>query len=382
MLFPRKRESNDHWHSVKRILPTEWSAEYYDGRTAQSHPARIKPTGRGLEFYADGDLHFWRYEDIDQTQGNHAFEHVRFQTRADLPEAIVVKDTDLLRKIRDLGSPDSPRFHDPDSRARRRGLMVAAIVGIGLAGWLIYMYAIPVSVRLATAIIPVSWEEALGRSAVAHIAPSEKRSDLGIHTQVMDRLVARLTSRSDFPYEFKVYVVEDSRFNAFALPGGYIAFNTGLIRMMDTPEQLAGILAHEIQHVVQRHGTRFVLRQISTRALIAAIGGQEGGVDYVLDWASLAGALRFSRENETSADHEGMKLILEAGIDPVGMVEALKTILDVRGDLPRGLSYLSSHPLTRDRIQLLEPYLDSLRGDPKPIISDAEWQDFLEASDQ
>ena len=366
---------------MRPVRPPAWPGRYYDGRSPQPHLTRVRPTATGLEFEAGGERRFWTYDEIRQTQGHHVGEVVRFETRAALPEALVVEDIGILESIGELRPAGAPRFHGPSVRQRRRLFIPTATVGIIVASWLIYRYVLPLTVGIVTAVIPVSWEEALGRSALSYVAPSEKRSGEEIHARVMDKMVARLTGAADFPYQFTVYVVGDPTFNAFALPGGNIAVNTGLIRKMKRPEQLAAILAHEIQHVVQQHGTRAVLRNMGLRALIAAVGGEES-LDHVLDWAALVGEMRFSRQHEASADRQGMRLLLDAGIDPNGMVEAMKILLDATGDLAREWTYLSTHPLTRDRIRMLEPYLDSLGADPEPILSEEEWQQFLKTSER
>lgn len=352
-------------------------AHLYDGQTAQSHTVQVRVVASGLEVvFSDRPSEIWAYGSFCQTEGFYDGELVRFEKNNALGQALVTDDLQILTAIHRRNP--TLGFHNPKFRRYRPLLVGFSLFCIVFIGWLLYGYRLPASVDGIARIAPVAWEEALGRSMVAHIAPEEKRRRDPIYTEVLDEIVARLTAQSNAPYTFRVYVVDDAHINAYALPGGYMAITTGFLEQLESAEQIAGVIAHEMQHVVQRHGTRTVLQEMSTRTLIAAISGSGNGLDYVLDWAALASSLRFSRMHESSADLEGMKMILDAKINPKGMVEAFETLLAKTGDLPDGLAYISTHPLTKDRVRSLSPYVDSLRVAPIPIVSDSTWTRFVQ----
>ena len=363
-----------------------WYAHFYDGQTAQPHTVQIEVLSNGLEIiFSDRPSEIWTYGSFRQTEGFHSGELVRFEKSDTFGQALVIDDVKILEVMRER-DPDSG-FHNPKLRRYRVPLIGFSLVSIVLIVWLLYGYILPVFVDGIARIAPVAWEESLGRSVVAYIAPEENRCTDEIYAEVFDEVIARLTAPTDLPYTFRVYVVKNAYVNAFALPGGYMAITTGFLKRVKSAEQIAGIIAHEMQHVVQRHGTRAVLREISTRTLIAAISGGGEGLDYVLDKAAMVGALRFSRDHESSADIEGMKMIIDAKIDPKGMVEVFEILLETTGDIPDGLVYVSTHPLTKNRIRSLSPYLDSLKVDPLdslkvapiPIVSDSTWALFAQA---
>ena len=363
-----------------------WHAHFYDGQTAQPHTVQVQVLSNGLEIiFSDRPSEIWTYGSFRQTEGFHSGELVRFEKSDTFGQALVIDDVEILEVIRER-DPDSG-FHNPKLRRYRVPLIGFSLVSIVLIIWMLYGYILPVFVDGIARIAPVAWEESLGRSVVAYIAPEENRCTDEIYTEVFDEVIARLTAPTDLPYTFRVYVVKNAYVNAFALPGGYMAITTGFLKRVKSAEQIAGIIAHEMQHVVQRHGTRAVLREISTRTLIAAISGGGEGLDYVLDKAAMVGALRFSRDHESSADIEGMKMIIDAKIDPKGMVEVFEILLETTGDIPDGMVYVSTHPLTKNRIRSLSPYLDSLKVDPLdslkvapiPIVSDSTWALFAQA---
>ena len=355
-----------------------WHAHFYDGQTAQPHTVQIEVLANGLEvIFSDRPSETWTYGSFRQSEGFHSGELVRFEKNDTFGQALVIDDVQILEVIRER-DPNSG-FHNPRLRRYRSFLVGFSLVSIVFIVWLLYGYGMPVFIDVIARLAPVAWEKSLGRSVVAYIAPEENRCADEIYTEVFDEIIARLTAPTNTPYTFRVYVVKNAYVNAFALPGGYMAMTTGFLKRVKSAEQIAGIIAHEMQHVVQKHGTRAVLRAMATRTLIAAISGGDEGLDFVLDKAALAGSLRFSRDHESSADIEGMKMIIDAKIDPKGMVEAFEILLEITGDLPDDLAYISTHPLTKNRIRSLSPYLDSLKVDPIPIVSDSTWARFAQA---
>ena len=118
-------------------------------------------------------------------------------------------------------------------------------------------------------------------------------------------------------------------------------------------EELAGVLAHEMQHVLKRHATRALIQHVSTGLLLAALSGDvTGPLAYGAQSAQVLGQLQYSRRAEAEADAEGIKMVLAAKIDPAGTIRFFDE-LSRRDKQPRSvLRYLSTHPSTGDRIEL------------------------------
>ncbi len=179
------------------------------------------------------------------------------------------------------------------------------------------------------------------------------------------RIVAQATG--DSVQRFQFFFVRDNTINAFALPGGFIGVNYGLLLATRNEAQLAGVLAHEIAHVTQRHIARRVRSQarqsIATMATILAailVGAATGSSDAALGGISMAqGAamqqqINFTRSNENEADRVGMGFLASAGFDPYGMPDFFETMGrrqsltgTNRNMLPE---ILQSHPVTTNRI--------------------------------
>ena len=176
------------------------------------------------------------------------------------------------------------------------------------------------------------------------------------------------------PFEFKFYVINELDPNAFALPGGYIFINTGLIVLAENEQEIAGVLAHEISHVTQRHISQMIERSkrlniASLVAMLAAMAAGRGGAGSQAGAAmasAMAGALtlKYSREIETDADQNGLHLLIKAGYDPKGMLNFFNRLQKFSLAMaPKIPAYLFSHPAVEERIALLE---NILQMGPKP----------------
>ena len=206
-------------------------------------------------------------------------------------------------------------------------------------------------------------ERLIGEQTMLQIRSSDQYLDDPEVTDYLNRLGHRLVANSSEPSQpFEFFVVHDETINAFAMPGGFIGVNTGLIQLSQSESELASVLAHEISHVTQHHLARMVSgRKYDSMAAMAAmavailaarnspqaaqatmIGAQGGLVQRQLD---------FTREHEKEADRIGIDLLQQSGFDPHAMplfFERLQKATQLQeGDAP---SYLRTHPLTIERI--------------------------------
>jgi len=157
---------------------------------------------------------------------------------------------------------------------------------------------------------------------------------------------------NQLPWQF--HVVQDDAINAFAIPGGHVYVNTGLISNADNAAELAGVMAHEISHVLARHSTEQLSRQYGLNVIAAAVLGQNAGqLTQMAAQIVAGGALaRFSRDAEREADNIGIQAMAAAGFNPIGMATMFEELLDHRQGQPgRVEQFFSTHPLTEERIR-------------------------------
>jgi len=265
-----------------------------------------------------------------------------------------------MRKHPELAHlPQMSRLHAASRRGRIAWTLgwslLAAIVLLPLLLLLLLVWQAD---RIAGAIaerIPVAREQQLGRHVFAGMRSKLALKESGEDVQLVRELGARLSGGSLFQYEF--HVAANPAINAFALPGGIIVVHTGLIEAARRPEELAGVLAHEIQHVEQRHSVEALLRNLGLKGIWAVVSGDPGG--------TLAGSAalelmsrRFSREAEAEADARGFDLLVRNGIDPHGMVDFFGTLAAATG--PSMPAWMSTHPASEARKAALQEKLGGL----------------------
>ena len=189
--------------------------------------------------------------------------------------------------------------------------------------------------------------------------------------------LARNAGGPNFQYQFKV--VNSADINAFALPGGYIYVNRGVLDNARNEGEVAGVLAHEISHVALRHGTHQASKAYAAQAGLSILGGILGGrvgegaaniINAVGGFGLNVVFLKYSRDLETQADIRGSQILAASGYSPVDMVNFFKTLENV--DKSKKTNWLSDHPAPPDRIARIERESQMLRVSQNPTTNVAE----------
>lgn len=359
-------------------MSEHWQGTYLDGRSAARHPAVVSILARGLRLQLeDGRTLFWEYEAVRQVSGGHAGEQARFEKGGELPEILAIATPGFLSAL--AAQAPEARFHQPRSGGFKLSTGLAAVGALVGGAALIYLWGLPTLAEVAARSVPIAWEEKLGE-AVAHKMVDDQAAKVSPETvAAVERIVKTLVPPGSSRYTYRVRVVKNDDVNAFAAPGGYIVVYTGLLEKTRTPEELAGVLAHEIQHVEKRHTTRGLLRQVSFQLLISALTGDTGQLGQVLGAAGTLGTLGYQRGDEAEADREGMALMQRAKLDPSGMVGVFEILAREGGDMPRGFEYLSSHPATEGRLAEMKKLAAKATYEPVPLLGDVDWRSVRRA---
>ena len=179
--------------------------------------------------------------------------------------------------------------------------------------------------------------------------PLSRDATLNRYVRDMGQRMVRQTGAANLPWRF--YVVEDPSINAFNVPGGLVYVNTGLIAQVGSAGELAGAVAHEIAHGVERHGTARLSKATEANAIAGAVLGQGPGVAERLaaQIAAQGAFASFSRSDEREADRVGVQIMAEAGYDPEGLAQLLERLAaEERGG---GVAFFRTHPLSSDRME-------------------------------
>ena len=208
--------------------------------------------------------------------------------------------------------------------------------------------------------MPRSAEASLGAIiAESVVEDSELCTDpalVGAVEQILVRLVESMEGRR---YEYRVRVLRDPEINAFALPGGEIFFNSGLLERAESEHEVAAVMGHEVQHIRQRHGLRSIVRSLGITVGVRAVLGDIGeGVAVLADYAGSLTSLKFGRDQERASDVGGIALMTTAGFDPQGAVNFFGKLAEDAGEPGTGVGLMfrtmtSTHPASSERTDRL-----------------------------
>jgi len=177
--------------------------------------------------------------------------------------------------------------------------------------------------------------------------------------QLIDEIGLDLVNNSiaaETPWQFEFHVLDDAQtVNAFALPGGQVFITTALLSRFDSEDQIAGVLSHEIVHVLARHGSQRLAKGELTNGLIGAVAVASDDAS-VTQTAAVIGQLvnmSYGREDEIESDTLGVCIMLDAGYDPQAMAEVMQILAEASSGA-RQPEFFSTHPNPDNRIQRIE----------------------------
>jgi predicted Zn-dependent protease len=253
-----------------------------------------------------------------------------------------------------LANPD----HQRNSITSMGAFMTRFAAWVRRRTWTLGAAALTTTGLSGCASVSPQQEVQMGQQYAAEInkqLPIVRDPEINRYINVLGDSLARTTSRADLDWQF--YIVDSPEVNAFAVPGGFIYINRGLIERATTMSEVAGVLGHEIGHVVRRHSVKQMEQQqnanigLTVGCILApnVCGNQAAAAGIQLG----AGAVfaRFSRADEQQADEEGVRNTTRAGIDPRGIPSMFRILLNERQARPDAVSgWFSTHPLEESRI--------------------------------
>ncbi len=226
----------------------------------------------------------------------------------------------------------------------------------------------------ADAVLPPSQEEQLGRqmrSQVLQKYPPLQDPQVQQYVDQVGQRVVRTIGGRPQGIDYSFTVVKGDQINAFTMPGGDIYVYTGLLKAADNEAQLAGVLAHEVGHVVNRDVAEQLVTQYGLQALASAALGQNPGViaQLVASVAEQGYLLHYSRAQESDADQVGLKLMARAGYNPEAFVSFFQ-ILERQQKGPQPPEFLSSHPSPQNRIAQAQQEIRQMSNPPTALDRD------------
>ncbi|MCR6673478.1 M48 family metallopeptidase [Devosia ginsengisoli] len=263
-----------------------------------------------------------------------------------------------------------------------REIRIAVTATVALAAVIVaYLYGVPLLAGRIAGLVPPAWERSLGETVARQMEAS--LGDSGglvacdpdpdsLANRAIARFGAAVLEGSGSPFELDITVVKSDIPNAFALPGGRVFFFSALLDQAETPDEFAGVLAHEVGHVAHRHGMEQLISTAGTGALIGFILGDMTGISVAAGLGATIIDARFSRDAERQADSFAAHAAERMDFNPAGLADLINRV-GADDDFARALALLSTHPLTEDRKAALEVLSQQRPTGLEPPFTAAEW---------
>ncbi len=335
-------------------------ATYRDGKTAQGHAAEVRFEGMRLVIEVpDGLRLFWPAADVRDADPPEATRPGIRLCRVGTEERLTLLDAEAAKAI---------RAFCPNLKGRRgEGHAVwkpvllwgsAAIASVALLFWIF----LPALAGIIAESIPPDMAHRFGARLVPQIAEVLGTGTNGKGGICGDtkrhKALAALTNRvrpsySERPVPIRVWVVRVPMANAVALPGGHIMVFSGLLEFVESGDELAGVLAHEIGHVILRHPIRITLERATVSAFFGLFFGDITGGTVLAGVASTLLGSAYSRDMEREADELGIALMRENNLDPRALQSFFERLKKRDGDVAGVLKFFSTHPALAERVDAI-----------------------------
>ncbi|HET7887980.1 MAG TPA: M48 family metallopeptidase [Bradyrhizobium sp.] len=346
--------------------PQAGASIFYDGTSSRRHSVELALNER-LEILENGiALAAWPYSDIRRADS--AVGILRLSCQSAPPLARL--------EIRDsaLGAILLSRCPQLEAHAAGRhsitpivGWSLAATVSIVAVIW----FALPLVADRLAPLVPPALERRIGDASEKQIATifGSKTCNDAAGSAAFAKLIRQLSTAAGFSSPIRAAVLNTPVPNAFALPGGKVYLFSGLLSRSDDPDEIAGVLAHELGHVVHRDNTRNMIYSGGTSFLIGLLFGDVTGSGALIFASRSLVTASYSREAEQNADDFSISVMHKLGRPTKPMGDLIFRITGNEGD--KTVSFLANHPLTEDRLKHLSDENRAASG--PPLLSDKEW---------
>lgn len=373
--------------ALARYARLEAPARFFDGLSSRPQEVMLSFGERSLVIMGfDGvAVAHWPLATLKAASeaGDHALQLV-----PDLgsDERLVIEDPEMIQAIEAVCPALRKRPAD------RRGISRALFWGVGALGAVVLLVfvVIPGLAGQLAVLIPPERERQLGDAVAGQI-----RELLSLGSEevafcqapeglaALDAMATRLVAASpELPTGIRVSVIDHGLTNAFAAPGGRIVIFRGLIEDAETPEEVAGVLAHEIGHVIHRDPTVTVLRTAGTAGILGLMVGDVFGAAVVVAGSEALLNASYQRDLEARADQVAIDILAKAGLPATPLGDFFRRLAERHGADHGALGYLASHPALGSRAEAATAG-DSLAGATfEPVLDDAGWLALGQICDQ
>lgn len=353
-----------------------FEGRFSDGKSAAASDVHVRLTDRGIHIERPGEPEplVWPYGALATAEPltQHAIDALI--TYPYMPGAtLFVPEGTFARRLAQL----APHLTAKSQRWRHARPWIWAAVLLLMVSGLIWMSNLSPS-RAIARMLPDEVREELGTQVVASMTNNRKTCTASPGAEVLDKLVKRLSDASGHKKPFKVVVVDWLLLNAFATPGEQVVLTRGLIRKAESPDEVAGVIGHEMGHGIEMHPETGIVRAIGMSAAVELLVGGGGGT--LGNIGLMLAQLSYTRDAEREADDHALRILKEARISPKGFGAFFRRIDDMEGKMPGAktidsFDILRTHPQTDERRRRVESVPDY---PATPALTAEEWQALRE----
>lgn len=359
-------------------------ARYYDGQLSGTHEVFLAHDGAGAAqaiIVQDASsreiIARWPVAAVKTIPARKGELRLRASGVAD-GARIVVTGPDHIARIR----AGLPQLADHERQSRGEQVRLLGLATLALAAVIAaYIFGVPLLAGRIVQLVPPGWEEAIGDTVATQMEAS-LAAEGGLPLcdpdpqSLANTAIARFGNAamegSGSPFTPDIRIVRSDIPNAFALPGGRIYFHSALLNAARAPDEFAGVLAHEIGHVVHRDGMEQLISTAGTGALIGFILGDLTGLSVAAGLGAAIIDTRFSRDSERQADLYAVEVARRLDFNPAALAVLLGRV-DQESAFSRALALLSTHPLTQDRKVALDALSRDRPAGLEPPFTADEW---------
>ncbi len=349
------------------------SAQYYDGESARIQNVDVNDDGVNLTFSGAATRYTsWNIKGLHAIDAPAAGQPFRL-THEDKPGArLIIRDEAFVKTLVSRSSHLKGGYSARDI-SHIFGWTIGGLLTVFAIGYFVMTF-LPDKVAH---VLPDSWRNRVGKQMEEAMVSGAKVCHSTAGDAALSAMIGRFAEGTPELPAIAVHVYDLPILNAFAVSGGSIILTRKLLEEAGGPDELAGVLAHEIGHVAHLHPEAQLVRLTGMQVLASVFTGSGGG-DMTTNMAFLATALRFTREAEAEADAYARETMMKAAIDPVGLKLFFKKILKMEGeskDSNAAISGLggifSTHPGTAERMDKITPLPSGTVT--RPSLDEAQW---------
>jgi len=342
------------------------SAVYFDGSSSRRRIVRLA-FASALEIMEDDAPPVrWAYDDVRQVDSPAGSLRVSCLSAPPLAR-LEIRDAALAAELTSRCVRLTENRLDGRAVTKIVGWSVAAVASIVM----VVLFGIPLAADRLAPLVPEAFERRLGEASDVQIKAIFGDSICGRADgqAAYVKLLTKLRQAANLNTDVQSAVLRTDVPNAFALPGGKVYLFNGLLAKADNPDEIAGVLAHELGHLKHRDNMRGMIYNGGSSFLIGLLFGDVTGSSALIFASRSLVTASYSREAEQNADSVTIEVMHKLGRSPKPMGELLFRVTGKEGG--RNLSILASHPLTEDRLQRMSGEDRPVSG--KPLLTDKEW---------